>query len=347
MNTKKIQLVLSIFGLTFCLAHASENDSDWKPKNPDWQMTSEVFSNPPYWLMPTNVPYNLYPLNNGKWVWTTNMQVPWFGNNSIDMGVDDAKDRQVKQQWKKEHQQINDANDPPGIANVSEYYGRRWDQKHVWNTNMVENWQGTWVEDTNIRWRVDLRFYQTNTPNLGMAVLVGSIVTNSGAGFLPSPDGKYAKLELLDANGKAVPTRRGAALNLYRWQYGGYSEESTLVKVSVNLHLPSESDATVEGNYPDTISDLEYPRANMDVSRSKKGGFFEISKGFVSNGPPCHIGYIKFNDIFSIKTEEDYTLTVQPVLYRMHTEGGTFQGYLDRVDLPSVTTKVHLVLNVK
>jgi len=31
----------------------------------------------------------------------------------------------------------------------------------------------------------------------------------------------------------------------------------------------------------------------------------------------------------------------------MHNEGGTFQGYLDRVDLPSVTTKVHLVPIVK
>jgi hypothetical protein len=84
------------------------------------------------------------------------------------------------------------------------------------------------------------------------------------------------------------------------------------------------------------------PRANGNISRSSKGGFLEISTGFVSNGPPCHIGYIEFNDIFSIKMEGDYTLTVQPVLYRMHYDGGTFQGYLDRVDLPSITTKVHL-----
>jgi len=59
------------------------------------------------------------------------------------------------------------------------------------------------------------------------------------------------------------------------------------------------------------------PRANGNISRSSKGGFLEISTGFVSNGPPCHIGYIEFNDIFSIKMEGDYTLTVQPVLYRM------------------------------
>jgi hypothetical protein len=247
---------------------------------------------------------------------------------------DEAKLTQQQQKW-IEH-------NPLGIAHVSEYLGQ-------WNTNMVENWWGIWTEDTNTGWRVNLRIYPTNAnaAKVEMTVHVGSIATNSGAGLLPSPDGKYTKLELLDANDKTVPTKSGAALDLYRWQYGGYSEVSTLVKVSVNLHLPPESDATVERNYPDTVSDLEYPRANMDFSRSKKGGFLEISTGFVSNGPPCHIGYIKFNDIFDIKAEGDYTLTVQPVLYRMHNDGGTFQGYLDRVDLPSITTKVHLVPNVK
>jgi hypothetical protein len=257
-----------------------------------------------------------------------------FGSCLICAANDEAKLMQQQQKW-IEH-------NPPGIAHVSEYLGQ-------WNTNMAENWWGIWAEDTNTGWRVNLRIYPTNAnaTKVEMTVHVGSIITNSGAGLLPSPDGKYAKLELMDANKKMVPTKPGAALNLYRWQYGGYSEESTLVKVSVNLHLPSESDAIVERNYPETISDLEYPRANMDFSRSKKGGFLEISTGFVSNGPPCHIGYIKFNDIFSIKTEGDYTLTMQPVLYRMHMEGGTFQGYLDRVDLPSVTTKVHLVPNEK
>jgi hypothetical protein len=343
MNTKQIQLALVIFGLSSGLIRAADDEARLMQQNPDWHITSEAFTNPPYWLMPTNVPYNLYPLNNGKWVWTTNVNATWYEQSMLSVTMDDTREQQLKLQWLKEHRQMNDANDPPGIANVSEYHGRSWDQKHVWNTNMVENWQGTWVEDANTRWRVDLRFYQTNTPGVDMTVHVGSIVTNSGAGLLPPPDGKYAKLELMDANDKVVPTKPGAALNLYRWQYGGYREESTLVKVSVNLHLPSESDATVERDYPDTISDLEYPRANMDVSRSKKGGFFEISTGFVSNGPPCHIGYIKFNDIFSIKSEGDYTLTVQPVLYRMHYDGGTFQGYLDRVDLPSVTTKVHLI----
>ena len=321
MRMKQVHIALVVFGLSSCLIHAAGDESELMQKNHDWHITSETFSNAPYWLMPTNVPSNLYPLLNGKWVWTTNMLVPWFGG-SDNTGVDDDKLRR----WEKQQREKWIASIPPGLVNVSEYRGR-------WNTNMVENWRGVWAEDTNTGWRVKLTFYKTNTPDMVVIIFVGSIVTNSGAGLLPVPDGKFAKLELLDANGKAVPTRRGAALILFQ---GKSAVDPSSEKAHVNKQPPpSSDDATVEENYPDTISDLKY-------SRWTNGSFLYYA-GFVSNGPPCHVGYFKFNDIFSIKTEGDYTLTLQPVLYRMHNEGGTFQGYLDRVDLPSVTTKVHLV----
>jgi hypothetical protein len=332
MNIKQIRLVLIILGLSFYSAYAAEDDSNWKRENPDWNMTSEVFSNSPYWLMPTNVPYELYPLLNGKWVWTTNMQVTWFGDTE-QRGVDDVKLRQVEQQLR----QRMDETDPPGIAHVPGYTGRGWNEKHIWNTNMVQNWGwGIWAEDTNTGWRVNLRFYRTNTPNMEMTIHVGSVVTNSGAGLSRSPDGKYAKLELFDSNGTAVTTRNGAAMKLFEEEN---AVDPSSEKEHVNKQQPSVDDASVEGNHPNTISDLKY-------SRWENGSFLHFA-GFVRNGPPCWIGYIKFNDIFDIKAEGDYTLTVQPVLYRMHNDGGTFQGYLDRVDLPSITTKVHLVPNVK
>jgi hypothetical protein len=106
-------------------------------------------------------------------------------------------------------------------------------------------------------------------------------------------------------------------------------------KEIINKRSLSEDDTSVERDYPDTISDLEYTRW--------KNGSFLCFAGFVSNGPPCSIGFIKFNDIFSIEKEGDYTFIVRPVLYRMHYDGGTFQGYLDRIDLPNITTKVHLM----
>jgi hypothetical protein len=196
---------------------------------------------------------------------------------------------------------------------------------------MARNWWGVWAEGTN-GWRVNVRIYETNTPNVKMTVHVGSIVTNSGPGLLPTPDTKFAKLQLLDPNGKVVPTKPGSALALY--EYGG-------TNVSRPHPMPSWRDGSVEENYPATISDTEYPRWKSGWGQT--AGRFVKFVGFVSNGPPCHVGYFRFNDIFSVKAEGDYTLTVQPVLYRMHSEGGSFQGYLDRVDLPSVTTKVHLV----
>jgi hypothetical protein len=258
-----------------------------------------------------------------------------FDQHIISIGIDAVKEHQMLKQQKNRWDEIN----PPGVANVLEYRGRWWD-----TNGMPEMWWGVWSENTNTSWRVNLRIYPTNAnaAKMEMTVHVGSVITNSGAGLLPSPDGKYAKLELLDAKGRMLPTRPGAALKLYYEQYGVLEARTVHNEILLlNVNPPSGSDATVERTYPDTISDLEYPRSNVDFPLSNKGGFFKYA-GFASNGPPCHIGFIRFNDIFSIKVEGDYTLTVQPVLFRMHYDGGTFQGYLDRADLPSVTTKVHL-----
>jgi hypothetical protein len=256
----------------------------------------------------------------------------WLTNLSDSQKGDAALIQHLTQLQK----QRMDGTDPLGIAHVAEYTLRGFDEKHYWNTNFSENWWGVWAEDTNTGWRVNLRILPTNAPNMEMTIHVGSIVTNSGPGLLPTPDGRYAKLELFDVNGNIVPIKKGVATKLY--------EKRNAVMLSarnelVNTHPPSDEDASVEENYPDTISDLGYPRW-------KNGSFLHFC-GFVSNGPPCQIGYIKFNDIFSIPAEGDYTITVQPVLFRMHLDGGTFQGYLDRVDLPSVTTKAHLVPDVK
>ena len=47
---------------------------------------------------------------------------------------------------------------------------------------------------------------------------------------------------------------------------------------------------------------------------------------------------LKLDEVYSITTKGDYTLTVQPVLYKRRNADATT---LDRVDLPAVTTKVH------
>ena len=219
MNTNQIRLALAILGLNFWMMCNAENVAHLLQTNSDWHITSESFSNIPFWLVPSNVPARFTPLKNGQWGWTTNMLL---SDTSIVTDGEIDMDKLIHQVRPQEKQRLMDEIDPPGIAHVSEYQVGPWHGKIHWETNMVVNWQGVWVEDTNTRWRVALRFYGTNTPDIAMTVHVGSIVVNSGVGLLPPPDGKYTKLELLDANGRKVPTKWGAALTLYRWQYGGY-----------------------------------------------------------------------------------------------------------------------------
>jgi hypothetical protein len=59
----------------------------------------------------------------------------------------------------------------------------------------------------------------------------------------------------------------------------------------------------------------------------------------VTNFPPLGINALKLDEVYSITNEGDYTLTVQPVLYKKRIE----TNLLDRVDLPSVSTKIHLM----
>jgi hypothetical protein len=87
--------------------------------------------------------------------------------------------------------------------------------------------------------------------------------------------------------------------------------------------------------FPKTINTNVYPHQEYTGMIGKTG--------CVTNRPPDYLGFLKLDEIYSVTNEGDYTLTVQPVLYKQRI--GT--NILDRVDLPSVTTKVHLVPNAK
>ena len=196
------------------------------------------------------------------------------------------------------------------------FYTNGADGKPIWNTNTNLFWHGVWKEDTN-GWRVELNFLNTNTTDVQVAVSVGSIAKNSDDGtgdYFKPPDNRFEKFELLDSNGIAVPPKWG---------------ETSLQKA-----------------WPQRIAVRLYP--GMEVG-PLAGEFW-----FVSNGPPFCLTRYQLNNDFLITNEGDYTLTIQPVLYQNRTgkkidvSGGaahfhqTNTNYFDRVDLPSVTTKVHL-----
>jgi hypothetical protein len=191
------------------------------------------------------------------------------------------------------------------------------------NNNTDQFWKGVWKEDTN-GWRVQLNFFKSNTSEIRISIEVGSAVKDSGGGYFQTPNGKYKIFELLDTNGIIVPFKKSASLALARSQLELYG-----------IVLPPQNTSSLEDTFPKQISDrafLRYPDGEIE------GDF-----GFVSNGPPECIGNFKLNEVFSIKVEGDYMLAVCPVLYRY----GTNKNLLDRVDLPGVTTKIHLVPSEK
>jgi hypothetical protein len=191
----------------------------------------------------------------------------------------------------------------------------------VWNKNTAQFWDGAWAEDTN-GWRVELNVAKTNTPEMTVEVSFGSVVKNSDDGtgefFLP-PHGLFPKFELKSPDGKILQPYTGIA---------------------------------VEQDCPSRIPVRSYP--------SYKVSYMVGEIWFVTNGPPAPngplIGPLEFRTYYSITNEGDYTLTVRPVLYQNRTGRKieikkdfqeTSTNYFDRVDLPEVTTKVHLVPNVK
>ena len=234
--------------------------------------------------------------------------------------------------------------------------------------NPDEFWHGAWKEDTN-GWRVQLLF--TNAYDGLLSVRWGSVVKNSGGGYLLPPNGKFAKFELVNPDGIAVQPKPNAGKNLFRGRF---------VDLYYGTNLPAWMDlsgGSLEAKFPEIISTNVYPRV--------PGGSIVLYTGCASNQPPSQISALKLYDLFSIAKEGDYTLTVQPVLYRPHLDLNYFpmskeqlielkkkQGpehiiesisngvyfvatnwhesaltIFYRVDLPSVTTKVHLVPNIK
>jgi hypothetical protein len=96
--------------------------------------------------------------------------------------------------------------------------------------------------------------------------------------------------------------------------------------------IPPKPDA----DFPEIISTNLYPR----FLAASLIGFFETT----SNKEPSRITTLHYDDLYSISNEGDYILIVQPVLYKRRSSDSNL---LDRVDSPSITTKVHLVQNIK
>lgn len=167
------------------------------------------------------------------------------------------------------------------------------------STNLDEMWPGVWTQSTN-GLRVQLfHEFDKDTKQTWVTVSVGSPRFNSGVSYVGPPSGQFAKCELLDSNGVVVPFSKGV---------------------------------TMEGQFQSRISINDLPRWPYG-DRGLRNHL-----AFLSNSPPAGLKEFKIKDVYQIKTEGDYTLTVCSVIYKFETN---FE-YLDRVDLPCVSTKIHL-----
>jgi len=228
------------------------------------------------------------------------------------------------------------------VRHGSYVYTWIWTNNRVIYMNPSEFWPGTWKEDTN-GWRVQLCIYpEANywypkegaghpiSTNLMLSVDWGSVTKSSLDGhYYRPPNGKFAKFELLDAKGNVISSNPNAGSNLLIKLSGG----------TYGTNLPtwvSPASGSLVAKFQKTISTNVYPQDQYS------GMVGEI--GAATNMPPFYVGLLKLDEIYSVTNEGDYTLTVQPVLYK---RSNTNQAILNRVDLPSVTTKVHLVPNVK
>jgi hypothetical protein len=190
--------------------------------------------------------------------------------------------------------------------------------QRAWTTNLEEWWHGTWAEDTN-GMRVQLDF-QATPAGLAVDVQIGSVTTNFfGLPRFSTPNGKFAKFELLDAGGRIIPPKPGAGTDMVK--AGGIFYQTNLPAWA------ARTAGSLVADFPQTISTNVLPL-------------------YPDGEPACGVGPVvenisdlNLNELYSITNEGDYTLAVQPVIYKSRSDNSEL---LDRVSLPCVTTTVHL-----
>lgn len=78
-------------------------------------------------------------------------------------------------------------------------------------TNKADIWPGIWKDSTN-GLRIEIILVDTNTLLASACVYVGSLTTNSSAGYFAPEKGPFTKCELLDSNGTIIVPKKGKTL---------------------------------------------------------------------------------------------------------------------------------------
>jgi hypothetical protein len=249
------------------------------------------------------------------------------------------------------------------VRKIGDYSMMRGTNGHWIFMNPGEFWRGTWKENRN-GLRTQLRVYkETNydysqkrgmypvSTNLILRVEWGSALKDLDGEYYMTPNRKFAKFQLLDAKGNIIPPNPNSGTSLMEGVLKDINSVGSFPDIAIKFiyetNLPtwaSPSNGSLMADYPKTISTNVYPRIESSGVNGKVDSDILGKTYSATNQPPYVIDFLKLDEVYSITNEGDYTLTVQPVLYKRRSANSKF---LDRVDLPSVTTKVHLVPNNK
>lgn len=136
-------------------------------------------------------------------------------------------------------------------------------------------------------------------------------------------------------NGSSPLVRIGVGSIRYN-SLGGYvgSPNSLFKKFELldinGLAIPFKRGKSNEGLLPARLSINKFPRW--------PDGGLKSHVSFFTNAGPFTLADMDLKSLYQIQREGDYVLTVCPVIYQF----GTNIGFLDRVNLPCGTTKIHL-----
>ncbi|MGA2870310.1 MAG: hypothetical protein ABSF34_14270 [Verrucomicrobiota bacterium] len=127
--------------------------------------------------------------------------------------------------------------------------------------------------------------------------------------YVRPPTGKPPKLELRDANGLLIQPVKGM------------TDDKAPQKISAD-------------ELPQYDPDDGFFSGHWLGGHGVKYKYFLIGQGALPN----LLITFSLDNIYHVGKEGDYTLTAFPFIYKFETNG----EYLDRIDLPSVTAKIHL-----
>jgi len=165
-----------------------------------------------------------------------------------------------------------------------------------------------WFTDKSYVWSGETNGFRaaicrkSDAPVKEVAILVVSS-TNAGFVYFLPASGRPPKMELQDANNIIIPPVKNS----------------------------------MDGELTKTISEGNLPQYHADGALTGHGIKFKSFS--IGANTPYVLKEFDIGDVYKVKKEDVYVLTVFPVVYKLEPNG----KYADRIDLPCVTTKVHLV----